>query len=79
MITETGVSRRLGQEVNLCDQQRVEFYRDYINNVLMSVRIDEVKLHVRYLAFIVQYSTIDLLCIFAKKARGLTYLITNQS
>lgn len=42
LITENGVSRRLGEKIDLCDQQRVEFYRDYINNVLMSVRIDEV-------------------------------------
>ena len=42
LITENGVSRRLGETIDLCDQQRVEFYRDYINNVLMSVRIDEV-------------------------------------
>ena len=42
LITENGISERLGSEINLCDQQRVEFYRDYINNVLMSIRIDEV-------------------------------------
>ena len=43
LITENGISERLGTEINLCDQQRVEFYRDYVNNVLMSIRIDEVR------------------------------------
>ena len=42
LITENGVSERLGQNIDLCDDQRVDFYQNYINNVLMSVRIDEV-------------------------------------
>ena len=61
LITENGISERLGTEINLCDQQRVEFYRDYVNNVLMSIRIDEVKTPTPfyYLHYVMQFLIID--------------------
>ena len=40
-MTENGVSDR-PESVTLCDQPRVNFFQNYLNNVLMAIRIDEV-------------------------------------
>ncbi|CBY16001.1 unnamed protein product [Oikopleura dioica] len=41
IVTENGVSDR-PESVTLCDQPRVNFFQNYLNNVLMAIRIDEV-------------------------------------